>query len=164
QLAELYLEAGPDFADKAIAEHQLLLRQDPDRLETYFALRRLYEKTQQPDKMWCLCQALSFLKRAQPDEIEFFERLRPPRFTPARWRLTEEVWQRHVIHPDEDRLVDALFALTGPTLASLLAKPRKAFGLHRRDKADPSQEEHPAARAFRYAVQTLGVSAPELYF
>jgi len=60
--------------------------------------------------------------------------------------------------------VDAMFALTGPALARLLAKPRKAFGLHRRDKTDPSEEEHPAARAFRYAVHTLGVAPPELYF
>jgi tetratricopeptide (TPR) repeat protein len=164
QLAELYVEAGPDHAEKAILEHQWLIRRQPDRLASYQALRKLYNQSRQFDKMWCLCAALRFLKRAEPEEVEFFEKLRPPRFTPAKRKLTEEIWNRHVVHPDEDRLVGALFTLVGPALAAWSAQPHKAFGLMRRDRTDPAQHEHLAARAFRYAVETLGIAPPELYF
>src|SRR5262249_38837676 len=91
QLAELYLEAGPDFAEKAIAEQQWLIPKQPDRLAAYQVLRKLYNQTQQFDKMWCLCAALRFLKRAEPDEVEFYEKLRPSKFVPAKRKLTEEI-------------------------------------------------------------------------
>ena len=164
QLAELYIEAGPDYAEKAIAEQQWLIRKQPDRLPAYMALRKLYNSTQQFDKMWCLCQALRFLKRAEPEEIEFYEKLRPGKFVPAKRKLTEEIWVRNVLHPDEDRLVNSIFHMAGPALAAWSAQPHKAFGLSRKDKTDPAQHEHLAARAFRYAVETLGIAAPELYF
>src|SRR5262249_6216913 len=129
----------------------------------YQLLRRLYEQTGQRDKTWCLCAALRFLKRAEPEEIEFYERHRPERFVPARRKLTEQLWLHNIIHPDEDRRVGALFALVGPALAAQAAQPHKAYGLQRKDRADPAEHQHLLARAFRYAVEALGVPAPELY-
>src|SRR5206468_11542774 len=41
-LADLYMQAGPDRMDKAIAEHQLLVARSPDRLASYRALAKLY--------------------------------------------------------------------------------------------------------------------------
>jgi tetratricopeptide (TPR) repeat protein len=163
QLSELYIEAGPDYADKAIEEQQWLIRRQPDRLAAYQRLRKLYGDTQQTDKVWCLCAALKFLKRATPDELELYERLKPQKFTPGKRRLSEEAFTKHLMHPDEDRLVNAIFSLVGPAVAGWSAQPHKAFGLVRKDRTDPAQHEHMAARAFRYAVETLGITAPDLY-
>ncbi|HUJ59424.1 MAG TPA: tetratricopeptide repeat protein, partial [Kofleriaceae bacterium] len=72
-LAELYLIAGPDQADKAIEQHARMLRREPFKYDSYKALARVYKETQQWDKLWCLCRTLAFLRKASPDEQQFYE-------------------------------------------------------------------------------------------
>jgi len=43
-LAELYIMAGPDYADKAVAEQMLLINKDPFKVEAYKALRAAYHR------------------------------------------------------------------------------------------------------------------------
>ncbi len=50
QLADLYLQAGPDHTEKAIVEHQILLRADRGRVVSYRALKQLYVQQGQRDK------------------------------------------------------------------------------------------------------------------
>ena len=59
-----------------------------------------------------MSQALVFLGSASDEERMLFEKLRPAQFTPAPRRLTEELWQKNVIHPREDKLVGAIFSST----------------------------------------------------
>src|SRR5690606_26451488 len=62
QLANLYLEAGPDRRKDAIAELQFLIGVQPERVELYRALSTLYREEGDVDKAFCLAQALVFLK------------------------------------------------------------------------------------------------------
>ena len=64
-LAELYIMAGPDFAEKAVAEQMLLISKDPFKIEAYKALRKIYMDSRQYDRAWCMCAALTYLQRAQ---------------------------------------------------------------------------------------------------
>jgi hypothetical protein len=76
-LAELYLVAGPDYTDKAIDQHMRMLKNEPFKYDSYKALRRIYMDAHQYDKTWCVCNTLAFLKKADPDELQFYEQYKP---------------------------------------------------------------------------------------
>jgi golgin subfamily B member 1 len=161
-LADLYIKAGPDYLDKAIAAEQTILQRAPERLAAYRTLRKLYGDTKQWDRMWCLCGALCFLKKADPEEQKFFETNKPRGMVPAKRKLTEDLWQRMVMHPDEDRFLAATFARLGPPVALLRAQPAETFGLKRKDRLE-DKDDRPIAKIFRYACQTLDLQGPDLY-
>ena len=164
RLANLYLEAGTDAADKAATELQYLLKQHPDRMDLYHALSSLYSQTGAIDKAYCLASSLVFLGTATPEEKQLYQTRRPTSFTPARRRLTEELWQKNIIHASEDRALSGMFAQLGPSLAATTAQPREALDLHVRQRVEPETEASLLPRVFRYATHTLGLSpAPELY-
>jgi tetratricopeptide (TPR) repeat protein len=161
-LAGLYLQAGPDYTDKAIAAQQAVLARNPGGLTTYRTLRKLYGETKQLDKMWCLCGALCFLKKADAEEQRFYEQMRPKTLVPARRKITEDLWQKAIMHPDEDRALAATFARLSPAVALLKAQPAETFGLKRKERAELT-DERPIVKLFRYACQTLDLVPPDLY-
>src|SRR5262249_28649420 len=128
RLADLYVQAGPDARDKAIAAHQHLIVHNPNRLSSYRALAKLYGETREFDKHWCLAATLSFLHKGDAGLEALYQRHRPPELRlPAR-RFNEEVWQR-VRSPEEDRMLDAIFVLVGAYLAAPSARSHAALGL-----------------------------------
>jgi golgin subfamily B member 1 len=163
-LAKLYLAAGPERADKAIVELQILLKKYPDRLDLYRDLARLYAETGQLDKAYCLASALVFLGQANDADKKRFETGRAAKLPLAKRRLTEELWQKSIIHPREDRALNAIFASLMASLAATTAQPHQALNLNPKEQADPERDPHLVARIFRYAVHTLGIDPqPELY-
>jgi len=163
QLAELYAAAGPSAADKAAAELQLLLRRAPDRLDLYQRLHELYRDTGQRDRSFCLAQALVFLGHGDPETRRELEAGRPGKVDRARRRLTEELWQKAVLHPREDRVLSGIFGLLSGALAATTAQPHGALALNPKEQAR-ADDPHAAARLFRYAAGLLGLTpAPELY-
>lgn len=164
QLAQLYLQAGPDHQDKAIAELQILLKKYPDRLDLYRSLSKLYAETGQVDKAYCLAAALVFLGQASEEERRRFDAVRPRQFQLARRRLTEELWQKAIIHPREDRALNGIFSSLMAALAATTAQPHRAFDLDPKQAADLEKDSQLVAKLFRYAAHTLGISpTPELY-
>ncbi len=69
--------AGPEYTDKAIEQHMRMLRNEPFKYDSYKALRRIYMDAHQYDKTWCVCNTLAFLKKADPDELQFYEQYKP---------------------------------------------------------------------------------------
>ncbi|HVR64846.1 MAG TPA: hypothetical protein VMU50_23265, partial [Polyangia bacterium] len=163
QLAELYLQAGPDQIDKAIREHQLLVAANPDRLGAYRALGRLYQEAGQVDKRWCVAATLSFLRKADPETEQFYEAHRPPELRPAQRAFSDELWPR-IVHRDEDPFVAAIFMLVGHFVAATTAQQHQAVGIKRKDRADVGRDDRPALRVLRYVSETLGLPAPDLFF
>ncbi len=163
-LAALYVEAGPDRADKAISEHQHLLQREPDRLASYQALRRLYAESKQWDKMWCVCGALAFLKRADAEERRFWEERRPQRLVTAKRPLTSDLLRQCVVHPGESAYLDGIFAATASAISATTAQKHENLGLRRKDKNDPNSDPRIGAQLYRYVSETLALSpAPELF-
>ncbi len=155
QLATLYTEAGPAHLDKAIAEHQALLRADKGRLASYRALAELYLQIDQPAKSAACNRALACLKeddepRPEPEAA----------ITAVRHPLTEELWAQ-LRHPDEDPHLSALFAAISPVIAAAQAQ-RQRLTLQRK-RCVPRDDPRPFARAFKLTCEALGVPAPELY-
>lgn len=161
-LAELYLAGGADTRDKAIATHQHLLARDPNRIASYQALLRLYGEAGAFDKRWCVAATLSFLRQADAPTEALFDRLRPRQVRFATQPFNDEMWQR-ILHPDEDRLIDALFAMCAPQIATPAAQPLGAFGLKRGQQVDPDTDPRPLVRALMQLASTLNVAMPDLF-
>jgi golgin subfamily B member 1 len=157
QLADLYLEAGEPRRHEAIAELQFLLAHAPDRVELYKALAMLYRAEHELDKAWCVAQALVFLGAASDEERLLYEKFRPAQFTPAPRRLTEELWQKAVIHPREDRHVGAIFSSTLAALAASTAQSITAFGLSPEARADLERDPRLPTRMARYVSTVLAL-------
>jgi tetratricopeptide (TPR) repeat protein len=157
QLADLYLEGGEARRHEAINELQFLLAHAPDRVELYKALSNLYRAEHEMDKSFCLAQALVFLGVASNEERMLYEKFRPRAFTPAPRRLTEELWQKSVIHPREDRHVGAIFSSTLGALAAGTAQPITAFGLTPDTRADLDRDPRPVSRIVKYVAGVLAI-------
>jgi len=164
KLVELYLEAGEPRRQDAIDELQRLIQADPDRVELYRALSGLYRQIGDLDRSFCLAQALVFLRAASPDEAALYGQHRPRNLVVSRRRLSEEVWQKSILHPREDRRVNAIFASVMGGMAATTAQPPAAFHLSPRDRIDVGDETRPIARLVKHAATVLGIEPdPHLY-
>jgi lipopolysaccharide biosynthesis regulator YciM len=161
-LVELYGQAGPEHAAEAIALHQRLVAADPDRLASYRALAQLYRTTGRQDELWCVAATLNFLRKADHELRAVFEAQRQATRATLE-RVPAELWAS-LVHPDEDGLVDRLFALGGPSVALAAAEAHTVFGLRRADRADVGSDERPFARALARACHALGMTPPDLFF
>jgi hypothetical protein len=158
--------SGPDSYDKAVKEYRYLVKatQDFGQMAAHMkTLRRLFLETRQYDRAWCVSSALVFLRKADPEETQFYEQYRPKGFVRARARLTEELWQKNVYHPDEDRYLSHVFAAVSQAVAAVRAKEHKDWGLKRKDRRDIATDQLLFSKVFNYVNQVLGVPQPELY-
>ncbi len=165
-LAELYQMSGPDFYDKAVKEYRFLIKQSQDfgQIGGYLkTLRRLYLELNQYDRAWCATAGLTFLRQADAEEQKFHEQWKAKTFARARARLTEELWQKSLYHPDEDRFISHVFAAVSQSVAAVRAREHKDWGLKRKDRRDPGTDQLLFTKVFNYVSQVLGVPQPELY-
>jgi golgin subfamily B member 1 len=161
-LAELY-ERMPDRLDDAVEEHQALIRKNPYRVDSYKALRKLYFDHRQYDKAWCLCASLSFLKKADPEEQQFFEQYRTRGMVRAQARLDNEIWIRNLFHPDESLFLGKIFEIATSAVRAVKVQPIKAFGLKKNQKRPPN-DTMTFSKTFFYAAQVINLPVvPDLY-
>ncbi len=160
-LAELYLMAGPEQGEKAIKQHWSMIQSEPLRYESYRALRKIYMDTNQYDKAWCVCRTLAFLKKADPQEMQFYEQYRPKSFQKAKSQMSEELWAR-TYHPQENRYISAIFGAIWQGPAALRGQPHKSLGLRRKDRRPPG-DPLLFSRVLAYCAQVMAVPMPELY-
>ena len=165
-LAELYETTGQH--DHAIAEQYEILRREPMRVDPYRALYRLYVERQAYDEAWCICAALSFLRKADADERRYFEEHKPQGMLQVRNRLDNEQWVKNLFHqPEENLAIGKIFEMLAP--AALTAKihqlraSRQLPALDKRFKQDPATSTVTFAKTFGWAAQVLGIQTPELY-
>lgn len=162
KLAAIYGGDPETFRERGIQLQEHLLRQNPFRQESYKALRKIYTVARDADASWALCQVLSVLKLAEPDEQRFYERMRAETAAPAQDAFNEEDWTR-VMHPQLDPLVTAVFSLIQPAVIAARAEPLEALGVTADMWIDPSQNEKPVAQTLYYAAGVLGLSLPHVY-
>ena len=161
-LAEIYRAAGPEHLAKAIEQHVRMLRDDPFKIESYRALRQLYFDAHHYDKAWCVCSALAFLKKAQPDERQFFEQYRPRGLIKSQAAMTPEVWTR-LVHPEENRAISAILATCWHAVSMMKAYPHKELGLRRKDRRQLHDDSLTFSGQLYYAAAILGIALPEVY-
>jgi len=161
-LAELY-ELLPDRWKEAVEEHQWLIRQNPNRIESYKALRKIYQDAHQYDRAWCMCSTLNFLKKADPEEQRFYEQYRMKGLPRAQQPLDNERWVKDLFHPDEDVFIGKIFEIVTPIIFKRKVQPQKAYGLKKKDKKDPFTATEAFARIFGTVVRVLNLPLPEIY-
>ena len=164
-LAELY-EATEQW-DDAIVEQRLLLEHDPLNVEAYRGLYRLYLQKHAYDEAWCLAAAMAFLHKADEEEQRFFEDYRPQGMLPVKGRVNNEMWIRHLFHPDENLFISKIFEMIAPAALQAKIAQLQAQGklpvLDKRFKQDPQTSTVTFAKTFGWAAQVLGIPNPELY-
>ncbi|HUS30640.1 MAG TPA: tetratricopeptide repeat protein [Kofleriaceae bacterium] len=125
RLADLYtLDAKHDA--KAIATHQAILKADKKRVESYKALRDLYERTRQPERARAVAEALELLA-SKDDRIGSLFDGKPldaaPRATVPIRPFASEDWL-DLTRLDVDLTLSALFAVVAPPFAIERARMR----------------------------------------
>jgi len=163
RLARIYEGDLESFRDKGIALQEYLLSQDPFRQESYKALRKIYTVARDADASWALCQVLTVLQLAEPDEIRFYERMRAETAAPAQDAFNDEDWNYRLTHPNLDPLLTAVFGLIQPAVIAARAQPLEQMGISQEMQIDPSQHHAPLAQTLYYAAGVLGVQIPAIF-
>jgi hypothetical protein len=156
------LVAGPDYTDKAVDQHMRMLRNEPFKYDSYKALRRIYMDAHQYDKTWCVCNTLAFLKKADPDELQFYEQYKPRGLVKAKNVMSADTWAK-LVHPDENRYISAIFGACWQGVAAMKAFPHKDFGVKRKDRRQLQGDPLMFSKLFYYVAQVLNVPLPEVY-
>ena len=85
-------------------------------------------RSRQYDRAWCVASALVFLRKADAEEQQFYEQYKPKGFVRAKARLTEELWQQNIYHPDEDRYISHVFAAVSQAVAAVARQGAQGLG------------------------------------
>ncbi len=162
-LSNLYVTDPARYLDKAVASQSVLLRQNPYRHDSYKTLRRLYTETKQADASWCLCQALTVLNLAEPDEERFYKRMRSETAAPAQAAFSEDDWLDLVMHPQADTLLTSVFALIEPIVVARRSQTIQELGYDPSYAVDVTAHAAPVCQSLYYAAGVLGISVPPAY-
>lgn len=162
RLAELYASHPTQYLDKAVRAQAQILRRNPYRVESYKLLRKLFTNAKRADPAWCLCQALSVLKLAEPDEERFYRKHRAESAAPAQAALDDSDWER-LTHQDLDPLVTRIFAMIQPTIVRVRTQPLEALGYDPRYAIDTSLHPYPVSQTLYYVQGVLGMQTPLVF-
>ncbi|HSC87494.1 MAG TPA: protein kinase [Polyangiaceae bacterium] len=163
RLAAIYASDPETFREKGIALQEYLLSQNPFRQDAYKALRKIYTVARDADASWSLCQVLSVLGLAEPDEERFYGRMRAETAAPAQEVFSEEDWRIRIAHPTLNPLLTSVFTLIEPVVVAARALPIEQLGLSEQHRIEPSQHEAPLSQTLYYAAGVLGVPLPRVY-
>lgn len=161
-MAGLYQQSGPEQLERAVAMHHAAIATDPDRFTSYKALADLYRSAGENDRLWCVAATLTFLRKADDELREVYERGKGARSGPVVRPFNSDVWAR-VAHPDEDRDFSALFGVLGPVLAGVQAVPIEMLGLRPDERVDASWAETPVGRALSLVCRAFDTPPLHVY-
>jgi tetratricopeptide (TPR) repeat protein len=160
QVAALCATDSAHHIERALQAHMKIILAEPGHLiESYRVMRRLHTETKNADGAWCLCQSLSVLGYAEPDEERFYQRMRSETAAPARAVFTEPDWLA-VTHSDTDPLLTSLFALIEPAVIATRTPDISELGYHPAQAIDLAQTPAPMTQTLFYAAGVMGMVAP----
>jgi tetratricopeptide (TPR) repeat protein len=162
-LSDLYASDPSKYLDKAVKAQSAVLRRNPYRLQSYKLLRHLYAGARRPDPAWCVCQALSVLNRAEPDEERFYRKHRAETPAPAQAVIDDDDWSRRLSFPDGDPLVTRVFSLIEPTILRARSKSLEALGFSENDRiAVAPNQPYPIIQTIYYVLGLYGSPPPPI--
>jgi tetratricopeptide (TPR) repeat protein/tRNA A-37 threonylcarbamoyl transferase component Bud32 len=162
-LGALYATDPEKYLEKAVASQALFLRSNPFRAESYKALRRLYTETKQADASWCLCQTLSVLHLAEPDEERFYKRMKSDTAAPAQSTLGDDEWLSLLMHDDAGALLTTVFALIEPAVIARRGQSAQELGFDTSYLVDLTQHPAPVCQSLFYGAGVLGMPIPPAF-
>ncbi len=165
-LAELYRLSGAEAYPKAVAQHQAIIERAKSAAEMEPDLKmlvRLFVEMGTLDQAHGAAAALVLIGKADAEERALYQQYRPNGVVRAHARLTEEVWQKQVYHPDEDWALSQILATLSPAVANARARLFKETGLKKKQHRDVASDPSLPCKVFAYGGAVLGVQTPEVY-
>lgn len=143
------------------------VRRDPTQVGSIRALYRIYRAREEMDKAWCVAQALVVLEAANADERELYGRFQSSSLIAPRGGLSQQAWQRHLFHPEQEPLTGQIFALVVPAaLLGRVSALRRQGLLHQpppETRQDTTKATVTAIRAIPWAAALLGLAPPPVF-
>ena len=158
RLADLYLEAGDDHVDDAIAQHQEILARNRRRIDSYEALAALHARSGRRPQAQACEEAVAVIGMRAVDSGRF--RAVRPLTGGAPTPLDADAW-RALAGETVDVQLSALFAVVTPAVAA--ARVRRRPPPRRAAQAALADDDRPIARVLRRAVGVLGVPRPPAF-
>jgi hypothetical protein len=158
-----------DFGRLSVADDaascQLLIRQDPTRIEPYLGLYRHYRAAGETDKAWCVASVLAFFGRADDEAKALYEQYRLKGPIRPRAVLDDERWVKDLFHPGEDLFIGKMFEAITPAMLRVFAQSDKALGLGKDQWVEnPEGTTIMLARSFGFVVRVLALPlVPRLF-
>ena len=165
-LAELYRLSGPEAYPKAVGEHRAIVARAKTAAEMEPDLKmlvRLFVEMGTLDQAHGAAAVLVLIGKADAEEQALYQQYRPNGVVRAHARLTEEVWQKQIYHPDEDWALSQILATLSPAVATARARLFKETGLNKKQRRDVASDPSLLCKVFAYAGAVLGVQTPEVY-
>src|SRR6185436_15977034 len=165
-LAELYRLNGAETYPKAIAAHRRLVQRAATPAEMAPDLKtmlRLFVEMGSLDEAHAAASVLVGAGQADHDELTLYQQYRPRGVIRAHGRLTEELWQRHLYHPEEDRGLSQIFATLSAAVAVARAKLPKDIGLKKKHQRNVLTDQTVVCKALAYGTQVFGTQPPDVY-
>jgi hypothetical protein len=162
-LTGVYSKEPKRYFARAVASHRALLAEDPYRVESLQALRRVYTSGKRPDESWCLAQALRTLQMADVDEEKFFKKYRLTSLPKARRPVDEDLYRRLLWHPAQDPGLTTIFAMLTPAIISTQSQPLTSFGVDPRNYTDPASDPTAMGRMLHHVAEMTATRLPEVY-
>jgi tetratricopeptide (TPR) repeat protein len=163
RLAQLYGQHPNRYGDRAVALQEELLALNPYRVESYKALRQLYTQLKRPDEAWVVCQALRGLNMAEPEEETFFKRHRVRAPATALECISDELWEDHLLHEDQEPLLTNIFAMLQPAAVLENGRSLESLGLTAQQQIQCDTSDSVMAQMLFYASGVSLVPLPPVF-
>jgi hypothetical protein len=102
------------------------------------------------------------LKKADPDELQFYEQYKPRGLVKAKNMMSPDSWGK-LVHPDENRFISAIFGACWQGIAAMKAHAHKEIGVKRKDRRQLQGDQLMFSKLFLYVAQVLNVPLPEVF-
>jgi hypothetical protein len=166
-LSDVAAASKRDLPDDDPAELARRVRHDPRDVDTLKALFRLYKKSNDTDRQWCVAHVLAYLDAAEGEEKECWVKHRETALIRPNASVTQEAWKRLLFHPEEEPLVGEIFSVVVSAVLlgrlSALRRDKQLIKLDPARKQDPATTTVQAVRCFHWASAILGMHAPALF-
>jgi tetratricopeptide (TPR) repeat protein len=166
-LAELYRLNGTETYPKAVDELRAINQKAATVAEMVPNLKvmvRLFVEMGAGDEAHAVASVLALHGKADADERALYDQYRARGVVRAFGRLSEDLWQRLLYHPDEDRMLSQMLATLSPAIALARARAPRDIGLRRKQQRDINNDPSVVCKAFAYGSAVFGVPPPEIYF
>ena len=142
---------------------------DPHDLAPYRELYALFLRQGAFDRAWCAVDLLAHLdaRHLSDEQATFYASYPATRLEEVPGTLSAGAWDTHILHPELDPVLTAIFSLAAPIVvrAKLAGLSPKAHAkwLGPQVGDDQSDRSYHVLRAFLDGAEILGVTAPALY-
>ncbi|MDF1566326.1 MAG: tetratricopeptide repeat protein [Deltaproteobacteria bacterium] len=159
------LAAKPGAEADAITAFQMALKVTDEPARVARALLRLHTARKSFDRAFCVSAVINVLiGNPEPEEQQFFERIKPYAPERATRSLTDRLWEQQLYHDKLKGPVADILAILYEQAGPAIAVDLKVEGVNvRKDRVDVASSPLYFANMYRYVGKVLGMEAVALY-